>query len=184
MRFRTIEARSASEDRTYYPVLSTQYSVLSTQHVVVPLLSVCFLVIAFLLLLVRTMPTEGGLTLRTPLALPKQPSPDFSQLPTIKIRLQANADGTLASIAMNQRPVKNCDDLRSEIRAIVRPNRRGEFNSPLPSAPDVELNCDYNLSYEYTMQALTALSGYLDDDGRLVKLVERVKFSPRRKAKP
>ena len=40
---------------------------------------------------------------------------------------------------------------------------------------------DYNLRYEYTVEAITAVSGYVDETtGQIVKLVEKIKFAPPR----
>ena len=51
----------------------------------------------------------------------------------------------------------------------------------LAATAEVELHCDYQLKYDYAMQALTAVSGYLTDDGQRVALVEKIRFAPRRK---
>ena len=48
---------------------------------------------------------------------------------------------------------------------------------------EVELDCDYNLKYNYVVQAITAVSGYREGD-QIVKLVEKIKFSPPKQAPP
>jgi biopolymer transport protein ExbD len=47
---------------------------------------------------------------------------------------------------------------------------------------EVELDCDYSLRYEHVISAVTAVSGFVDDGGNVVKLVEKIKFSPPRPA--
>lgn len=135
-----------------------------------PMVSLAFLLVVFFLLSARLCPPEGDLAMKAGGA--SHPTADFRQLPTVKIRLKADAKGGLASIAMNERPLKSFDELRAEIRAIVR---------AAGGSPEVELDCDYQLDYEHTMKAVTSVSGYLAEDGKTpVKLVERVKFAPRR----
>ena len=47
---------------------------------------------------------------------------------------------------------------------------------------EVELDCDYDLRYEHVISAITAVSGFVDDGGNVVKLVEKIKFAPPRTA--
>ena len=42
---------------------------------------------------------------------------------------------------------------------------------------EIELDCDYDLNYEYVMRAITAITGYIEN-GEPHKLIERVKFTP------
>jgi len=100
---------------------------------------------------------------------------DFHQLPAVQIRLRADAAGHLASIALNDRPVKDAADLRRQIQA---------FLGPVAAAATVEaeLDCDGGLRYEHTQQIIAAISACPAADGRtMVPLVNRVKFSPRQK---
>lgn len=144
-----------------------------TEIGLLPMLNICFLLVLMIMLLLHSLPREGDFAIKAASAAVRS-STDFGQLPTIKIRLRADAQGTLAGISMNQRTIKNLDELAAEIRAIVH---------DAGGSPEVEFDCDYNLSYDATMRAITAVSGYVADDGRtLVKLVDRIKFAPRRKA--
>ena len=46
--------------------------------------------------------------------------------------------------------------------------------------PEIEIDTDYNLRYEYVIRAITAVSGYKDGN-EVVKLIEKIKFAkPRR----
>ena len=46
---------------------------------------------------------------------------------------------------------------------------------------EVEIDADYDLNYQYVIEAITAVSGYTDPNtGDVVKLVEKIKFSPPR----
>ena len=43
---------------------------------------------------------------------------------------------------------------------------------------EVELNCDYNLKYENVIRAITAVSGERQPNGDILKMIEKIKFSP------
>jgi biopolymer transport protein ExbD len=136
----------------------------------------------------RGYPAEGGQVLglrswaldsapRPKAQDPRPLPPSIRQLPTIKIRLRAGADGSLADIRLNRRPLANLDELRSALRAILL----GDDDLPAPagSGPQIELDCDYNLRYAETLRAIAAVCGDRTDDGR-TRLVDRLKFAPRR----
>jgi hypothetical protein len=93
----------------------------------------------------------------------------------IKIRLRAAADGSLASIRLNRRPLADLDELRAALRAILLSDGPPALGG---SGPQVELDCDYNLRYDAILQAIAAISGDRTEDG--ARLVDRLKFAPRR----
>jgi hypothetical protein len=63
--------------------------------------------------------------------------------------------------------------LQQEIRALV-----GDAAGPSASDQEVEIDADYDLKYRYVMNAITAITGYVDASGQQHKLVERVRFAP------
>ena len=42
--------------------------------------------------------------------------------------------------------------------------------------PEIEIDTDYNLRYEYVIRSITAVSGYKDGN-QVVKLIEKIKFA-------
>ena len=93
--------------------------------------------------------------------------------------MKADPDGELAQIQMGQRGLEdNFAALHGEIRQIV-----GDNSGPgsIAAITEVELDCDYNLKFQYVIKAVTAISGYLEGEGpnqRVVKVIEKIKFSP------
>ena len=43
-----------------------------------------------------------------------------------------------------------------------------------------EIDADYALRFEYVMDAITAVSGYVGPDNNIVKICEKIKFAPPR----
>ncbi|MBN2579332.1 MAG: biopolymer transporter ExbD [Pirellulales bacterium] len=142
-----------------------------------PMIDVCFQLIIFFMLSLRLVAPEGDFNVKMPIASYSE-GQAVSTAPMIPIRLRSDAAGKLVSIQMGQRPVKSFKDLRAQIREIV-----GAAGGPGAAAADneVELDCDYNLHFGYVIQAITALSGYIDSQGRVVQLIEKIKFAPPRK---
>ncbi len=116
---------------------------------------------------------EGDFNIKMPQASISSGPPDPQTSPPIVVRLSANPNGALSGIYLNERTVPSFGDLRREIIALV-----GGGGGP-DTADDlqVELDCDYDLSYEYAIEAITHVSGDVDENGNIIKLIENIKFS-------
>jgi biopolymer transport protein ExbD len=142
-----------------------------------PMIDCCFQLIIFFMVSLRLFSPEGDFYIKMPLTTYSE-SQAPPTAPPIPVRLRADAAGKLVAIQMGERSVKSFADLRNQIRDIV-----GDAGGPGSIAADteVELDCDYNLRYEYAIDAITALSGYVDAEGHVVQLIEKIKFAPPRK---
>ncbi|MCG8653078.1 MAG: biopolymer transporter ExbD [Pirellulales bacterium] len=141
------------------------------------MIDIVFLLLVFFVMTFKVVELEGDFSVRMPLA-----STDNSAMvdPTelqLKLRLRADEKGHLTSISLNDSSLDtDFDALRAKVVQQV-----GTV-APLEDekGPEIEIDTDYNLRYEYVIRAITSVSGYKDGD-RVVKLIERVKFAkPRR----
>ena len=141
-----------------------------------PMIDCCFQLIIFFMLTLKIFTPEGDFNIRMPLAAPSEGVPEPDQLPPMKVRLRAAVNGAIETIEFGNRSLgKNFLALRAQVRDMV-----GDSAGPAGSSAEVELDCDYNLRYEYVIEAVTAVSGYVKD-GQVQKLVEKIKFAPPRK---
>ena len=68
------------------------------------------------------------------------------------------------------------DQLRANVVALIGTTTPIEGED----GPEIEIDTDYNLRYEYVIESITAVSGYKDGN-EIVKLIEKIKFAkPRR----
>ena len=143
-----------------------------------PMIDIVFQLLTFFIMSFKIATVEGDFSIKMPLAAPSagQPDPD-RLLPPIRVRLTAGAGGELAGIRMGERALPNFNALHNEIIGVV-----GTQTGPgsLAESAEVELDADYNLQFRYIISAITAASGYVDPNGRIVKLIEKIKFSPPR----
>ena len=142
-----------------------------------PMIDVCFQMIIFFVANMRIFLPEGNFNIEMPAASPQGGTPsDDAQMPPIKIRLQADKEGNLAGIQMGQRAIHTFKELRGEIRQLCGADRGPAAAS---ASPEVEFECDYNLKYEYVVDAVTAISGYpANDDQTIVRMIEKIRFIP------
>jgi biopolymer transport protein ExbD len=144
-----------------------------------PMIDIVFQLIIFFILTFKIASPEGDFNIRMPLAAPSSGGkPDQLQLPALKIRLTAAPNGRLSGIFLGQTAVKDFQTLRGQIVGIL-----GDDTGPgsAADAQEVELDCDYNLDFRYTIDAVTAVSGQITAEGEIVKLIQKIKFAPPRK---
>ncbi|MBC8355927.1 MAG: biopolymer transporter ExbD [Planctomycetes bacterium] len=142
-----------------------------------PMIDIVFQLLVFFIMTFKIVSQEGDFNIKMPLAAPAAGAPDDLQLPPMKVRLRADADGMLAGMSLNDTGVPTMKDLRIRIIGFV-----GDDRGPgsIQETAEVELDCDYGLRYEHVIQAITAVSGDIDGAGNVVKLVEKIKFAPPR----
>jgi len=145
-----------------------------------PMIDIVFQLLVFFIMTFKIVAAEGDFNIKMPIGAPREGLPDPNQLPPMKLKLRADSNGTLVKMQLNQKGFERGDwgALRGYIIGILG-DERGP-NSIQDSA-EVELDCDYNLKYEHVIDAITAVSGYRDDGDKIVKLVEKIKFSPPKK---
>jgi biopolymer transport protein ExbD len=140
-----------------------------------PMIDVVFQLLSFFVMSFKIVSQEGDFNVRMPIAAPREGLPDENLVPPLKVRMRAGAGGQLADIALNGNQLgTSIQQLHNEINSIV-----GNESPTSRESYEVELDCDYDLRYEYVVQAITAVSGYKQGD-QIVKLVEKIKFAPPR----
>ena len=144
-----------------------------------PMIDIVFQLLVFFIMTFRIVSQEGDFNIKMPLANPQAGLPDPSQTPPMVVRLTADGDGQLTSITMNGTTYKTFRELHLNIVETIG-HERGPGSRQ--ETAEVELDCDYELDYRYVVEAITAVSGYRDKNGHIVKLVEKIKFAPPKKA--
>jgi biopolymer transport protein ExbD len=142
-----------------------------------PMIDIVFQLLAFFIMSLKIVEAEGDFDVRMPLGVAAAAAPDEQQVPPIRVRMAAGADGDLAGIEMNGSPVAGFDELASRVLKIV-----GTDTGPnsLAEKTEIELDCDYGLKYENVVKAITSVSGRVEN-GQIVDLVKKIKFSPPKK---
>jgi biopolymer transport protein ExbD len=146
-----------------------------------PMIDIVFLLNIFFLVTFKIVLPEGDFNIRmpSPAAARAMEMPETLPLP---LKMRAGPDGKLAAMTLGGRSFGNGPDafarLHHHIRAMVN-----DAGGPGTAADlEIELDCDYNLNYEYVMRAITAITGYIEND-QPHKLIERIKFTPPKEAR-
>ncbi len=142
-----------------------------------PMIDIVFQLLIFFIMTFKIVAIEGDFNIKMPSAEPSQGEPDPLQTTPLKLILKANKNGTLKSIRLNERKF----DSMNELGLFIISNYGADSPSSLRDAVEVELDCDFHLHYAHAMEAITRISGFVDDAGKIVPLIEKIKFSPPKK---
>ena len=144
-----------------------------------PMIDIVFQLLAFFCMTLRVASAEGDFAIKMPLVAAEAGEPDPNQTPErFTLRMRADTAGELLEMTMAQQAFTGPgDDRWTQLRQFIA-GQVGQGS--LAESAEVELDCDYNLKYEYVIRAITAVSGDIGPDGQLIKLIEKINFAPRR----
>ena len=138
-----------------------------------PMIDIVFQLLVFFIMTFKIVTQEGDFNVKMPLAAASGTSFDPS-VPPMKLRLTANTEGQLTGIQLNDRRFEQFDQLHRHIIGIVGGDQPDAFRESW----EIEIDADYQLRYEYVIEAITAVTGYRTPDNGVVKLIEKIRFSP------
>ncbi|MEM8666654.1 MAG: biopolymer transporter ExbD [Planctomycetota bacterium] len=140
------------------------------------MIDIVFLLLVFFVMTFKIVELEGDFSVRMPLAGSESVTMDPTDLPLV-LRLQADSQGKLTSMSLNEKFLgTDFDQLRANVVSLIGSSTPIEGDD----GPEIEIDTDYNLRYEYVIRSITAVSGYKDGN-EVVKLIEKIKFAkPRR----
>jgi len=143
------------------------------------MIDIVFLLLIFFVMTFKIVELEGDFSIRMPLASDTPAVVDPTDLP-LKLRLRADSTGELSSLVLDGTDLGNGSEAYDALRLkVIQTIGTGE---PIEGdeGPEIEIDTDFNLRYEYVIRAITAVSGMKDGD-QVVKLIEKIKFAkPRR----
>ena len=140
-----------------------------------PMIDIVFQLLVFFIMTFKIVSLEGDFNIQMPLAAQDEGLPDENDLlPPMRLTLTAADDGKLSGISLNDRKFTGFRELHDYIASRV-----GDAGPSGSEDAEVELDCDYHLHYEFAIEAVTAVSGYVDrETDEIVRLVEKIRFAP------
>ena len=155
-----------------------------------PMIDIVFQLLVFFIMTFKIVALEGDFNIKMPLNAPSEGTPDDRELPPFVLRMVANDNGTLSTLRLDQKtlgtgmasPGEHASAFNALRGEVIQ--RLGDERGPgsVADTAEIELDCDYNLRYEYVIAAITAVSGHLSEtnDDIVIKLIEKIKFKPAR----
>ena len=141
-----------------------------------PMIDIVFQLLVFFIMTFKIVVPEGDFNIKMPSAAAREAPPDDAQLPPMFLRLTADADGGLVSpLYLNEQAIDSFDALHTRVLDIIGTDR-GPGSAQ--DTAEIELDFDDHLRWEYVVQAITAVSGHISEDGQTIELIEKIKFAP------
>ncbi|MDO5566565.1 MAG: biopolymer transporter ExbD [Planctomycetia bacterium] len=154
------------------------------------MIDVVFLLLSFFIITYKTPEIEGDFNIRMPVQVQSNQLPSLDDLTPVTIRLMSDSQGNLTGIVFGDKSLGvDFQLLRKSIFDYIQASGSVDFQQALTTSVvpafkddlEVEFDCDPKLRYKYTMLGITAVTGYLNGDNQVVKMVEKVKFTPPKK---
>jgi biopolymer transport protein ExbD len=155
-----------------------------------PMIDIVFQLLTFFIMSLKIAALEGDFSIKMPLQGKQARSPDSRELAPFRLRMTANADGSLKSLRLDQQMIEANITKPEQARQAFEKlhlhviERVGVDSGPgsVRDTAEVEIDCDYELDYVNIVDAITAVSGYVSPhDGKsIVKLIDKIKFAPPR----
>jgi biopolymer transport protein ExbD len=139
-----------------------------------PMIDIVFQLLAFFIMTLKVISLEGDFDIKMPPKAESGPASENALLP-MRVRLTSDDSGDLTGILFEGQPMGSFAELNQFVHSLV-----GDPSGPNASAEavEVEIDADYRLHYRHTVAAVTAVSGYLDERGNVIKLIDKIKFVP------
>ncbi|MEW4487392.1 Biopolymer transport protein ExbD/TolR [Thalassoglobus neptunius] len=139
------------------------------------MIDIVFQLLIFFLLTLKIIPPEGDFNINMPIGAVANANDDIPPM-DLKVKLEANPDGTLKQLYFGSRALGNdfpfCFERLNQDIAAIAGGQQG-YSDDL----EVELDPDYGLHYRYIVKAISACRGRIQGDQQ-VTYIEKIKFAP------
>jgi biopolymer transport protein ExbD len=146
------------------------------QLLMTPMIDVVFLLNIFFMCTFKIVLPEGDFNIHMPSAAAARAVEPSETLP-LTLRIEAGPGGQLANLQLAGRSFGNGPDAFARLHQYIRSLVNDAGGPGTASDQEIELDCDYDLRYDYVMRAITAITGYIEG-GQQHKLIQRIKFTP------
>ncbi|MGZ0172902.1 MAG: ExbD/TolR family protein [Planctomycetales bacterium] len=141
------------------------------------MIDIVFQLLIFFMITLQISEPEGDFNINMPAQGQPTDDNELPPYPDIKVKLQANPDGTLSGLFFGSRNLgigpAAFERLNKEILKVI-----GQENNPITKDMAVEIDADYNLHFSNVINAVGACTGRVDKRGNVVKYIEKIKFKP------
>lgn len=138
-----------------------------------PMIDIVFQLLVFFIMTFKIVTQEGDFNVKMPLAAASGAQVDPTAL-DMTLRLTSNAEGQLTGIKLNDQTFQAFDELHRHVIGLVGGDQPDSFRE----SAEIEIDADYQLKYSYVIEAITSVTGYRTPENEIVKLIEKIRFSP------
>lgn len=146
------------------------------------MIDIVFQLLVFFIMTFKVTAQEADFNIRMPSVSTEQSITDIEPV-VINVGLKANSERNLTRIEANINGLGGSnftgDDKYKQLTKYVETTLTQESDPSSQDEIEVEFDIDESLRYRYTVQAIEAVFGRVQD-GEVVKLVQKIKFRPKK----
>ncbi|MGY8767307.1 MAG: ExbD/TolR family protein [Pirellulales bacterium] len=144
-----------------------------------PMIDIVFQLLVFFIMTFKIVAMEGDFNIKMPQSSDGPPSiPEF---PPLKVSLNASPSGQLTSVQLNGSSmpgVKVSEKMSALQKKIIDLIGTDTGPDSMREQGEIEIDAAPHLKYHYVIQTITAVTGKVGSDGKIIKLIEKIKFAP------
>ena len=145
-----------------------------------PMIDIVFQLLVFFIMTFKVVTMEGDFKVKMPIASNEAQNMEevFPTVLTVKISAGANGGVTNVSVDTAGADPQSYDDANwpASLTTYVSKAISGEGDPSTAEDTEVEFDIDYGLRYTHTVKAIESVSGVIQPDGTVKKLIEKIKF--------
>ena len=136
-----------------------------------PMIDMVFQLLIFFILMFKIVAAEGDFSIK----MPGHGDGIGGGESSVYVRLHADTVGNLTEVGIGTHRFPGTDSGMEDLRNYAR-TQLGAGGPIAAALTEIELDCDYNLKYTNVIRIISACTGYVDNNGKIVKLAEKIKF--------
>lgn len=140
------------------------------------MIDIVFQLLVFFIMTFKVVAMEGDFNIKMPLASTEAQSMEQIMPDLIVVKLRAGENGNINSIAADDNETYVDGLMFQSLTRYVEERLAGIGDPEQARKTELEFDIDYGLKYSYTVKAIEAVSGKVQPDGSIKKLIEKVKF--------
>lgn len=145
-----------------------------------PMIDIVFQLLVFFIMTFKIVTMEGDFLIKMPIASNEAQNMEEVFPTVLNVKILAGEKGGVANVAVDTSGAdpQNYDDENwpASLTSYVSKAISGEGDPSTAQETEVEFDIDYSLRYTFTIKAIESVSGIIQPDGSVKKLIEKIKF--------
>lgn len=141
------------------------------------MIDIVFQLLVFFIMTFKVVALEGDFNVKMPLAS-SDASQEMDVFPTvIYVTLTAGANGNINNIVVDDEATySDRNNMYKRLTSYVESKIAAEGDPEKALETEVEFDISPQLKYRYTVEGIGAVSGRVQSDGTIKKLIQKIKF--------
>ena len=157
-----------------------KYKMLESKVDMTPMIDIVFQLLVFFIMTFKIVTMEGDFLIKMPIASNEAQNMEEVFPTVLNVKISAGDKGGVASVAVDTGgadPQSYSDEnWPASLTSYVSKAISGEGDPSTAQETEVEFDIDYGLRYTFTIKAIESVSGIIQPDGSVKKLIEKIKF--------